>query len=521
MAGPFDLITGALGQTNPYDEARAYQQRQNAANNAALPNPDGSTTPVPGAPAPAGGPTPAQTQSPGATPDAVKTPEDLGSIMLDLQQYNERNQGFNQALGAGFAAFAQPRDRPMVSQMFNTQLGDPTKIGQMLMNTNSQQQGQNRMNALGQLISGPQGDAIAKQLNMGSAAQLRAAFLADPQSVSAMIEKTQQPTPQMANLDQITRYVDNVAQTKPGTSQEALAMIKNSMIAGIAGPDAEKAVGDALSYKQRTGKDAPWVHNGVIDQNDYNQYIQNRAELNKSVQESSAAHGQNIDKVTEFQHRVEALKNNAGLGEVLNYSGAYKDMAKWMLAQPEGATPTISDAIRAVPQWTGMTMSPSALAAIAELRQLRGQEYSTALHSIGSRFSSQEVAGVKSGMDQLGSLEMSPDDYQEQGLDRLIDDTKTIRGTSYGASQDFANMPKNPDGDDLRTYVNPIFTKGGSRNIEGSGSEDWADQTKMAPEEQAAASKLIGSKNNATGKPWTRQEVITMLRKEGKRPSGF
>ena len=272
MAGPFDLITGALGQANPYDEARDYQARQNAANNAALPNPDGSTTPVPaqpGAPGPNGGPvgppgpngapgpTPAQTQSPGSTPNALKTPEDLGSIMLDLQQYNERNQGFNQALGQGFAAFSQPRDRQMVSQMFNTDLGlpDPTKIGQFLLSANSQQQGQNRMNQLGQMISGPQGDAIAQQLNMGSAAQLRAAFLANPEAVANMIETTQHPTAGVANLDQITRYVNNLAANDKTKTPEVLQMIRNAMIAGLAGPDAEKAVGDAdgLQAENRQG----------------------------------------------------------------------------------------------------------------------------------------------------------------------------------------------------------------------------------------------------------------------------
>ena len=50
-------------------------------------------------------------------------------------------------------------------------------------------------------------------------------------------------------------------------------------------------------------------------------------------------------------------------------------------------------------------------------------------------------------------------------------------------------MPSNPDGDDLRTYVNPTFTKGGRRNVEGSGSEDWADKVKMAPQEQSTASE--------------------------------
>ena len=48
-----------------------------------------------------------------------QTPISLGHLMMNLQQYNEREQGFDQALGAGFAAMSQPRDREWVSHIFN------------------------------------------------------------------------------------------------------------------------------------------------------------------------------------------------------------------------------------------------------------------------------------------------------------------------------------------------------------------------------------------------------------------
>ena len=61
----------------------------------------------------------------GQEPNATKTPKSLGHILMDLQQYQEREQGFNQSLGMGFAAFGQPRDREMVSNMFNVNLPIP------------------------------------------------------------------------------------------------------------------------------------------------------------------------------------------------------------------------------------------------------------------------------------------------------------------------------------------------------------------------------------------------------------
>jgi hypothetical protein len=519
MAGPFDLITNALGQQNPYDEARDYQARQNAANQAALPNPDGSTTPVPGpnggpigpggpqnAPG-AKGPTPAQTQPASQQPNSTKTPEDLGSIMLDLQQYNERNQGFNQALGMGVAALAQPRDRQMVSQMFNTQLGDPTKIGQFLMNANSQQQGQNRMNALGQLISGPQGDAIAKQLNMGSAAQLRAAFLADPQSVAKMIETTQQPTPQVANIDQITRYMDGVQQRSPNSSPEVLTLIKNSMLAGMAGPDAEKAVGDAMAYKAKNGKDAPWIHNGVVDQAAYGQFVANQKDLNDSVNAARDVHGKNIAQVTDMNNRVNDIQNSPALTGLLNSSGLKKTAAKSLL-NTDPLTP-INAALQSI-NIPGVTFSPQELAVIDNIRQLKGQEYATAMHNLSmSRPAAAEVQGIQNGLGQIQNLDMDPDTYKSQALEPMDDMLKTVRANSYGSSQNFNDMPE-----DLRSHVDPQYLKGGTRNLEGSGSEDWADQVKATDDEQKQAEAMVA-------KGQSRAAVGRWFRSHGVRLTGF
>jgi hypothetical protein len=67
---------------------------------------------------------------------------------------------------------------------------------------------------------------------------------------------------------------------------------------------------------------------------------------------------------------------------------------------------------------------------------------------------------------------------------------------------------------DLRTYVNPTFTKGGRRNVEGSGSEDWADKVKPPPEEIEKAKAAIA-------RGVARPDVERLMRSRGFRPMGF
>jgi hypothetical protein len=123
----------------------------------------------------------------GQEPNATKTPQSWGHLLMDLQRRNEASQGLNQSIGLGFAAFAQPRDRQMVSQAFNVDQPDPTKIINAQMNASSWQQGQDRVNALGQQIMDPTaGPALAQRLGI-SWAELAARYRADPQGVGAMI----------------------------------------------------------------------------------------------------------------------------------------------------------------------------------------------------------------------------------------------------------------------------------------------------------------------------------------------
>ena len=534
MAGPFDLITGALGQTNPYDEARAYQQRQNAQNNAALGlGPDGSPLPASGAPGPNGaapgpdgspavspgatgakGPTPAQTQSPGATPDAVKTPEDLGSIMLDLQQYNERNQGFNQALGAGFAAFAQPRDRPMVSQMFNVNQSDPTKIGQMLMNMNSQQQGQNRANAVMRMVNDQnQGPMIAQAFGMSWPA-LKAGVLSDPGLVAKIAETWGTADEKVRAGAQVGHgALGGAVPGAPGApggpgapgAPNPIADVGKQIVAGVGGQDNQAMNEAQMAWDAKNpGQPTPWGRN---DLESFKRYTQDQNERQTSAQDFGKLHGQSIDKVTEFQHRVEALKTDPGMNEIMANPNVYRQAMKWIMQHKDD---TAEQAAAAAPDWAASIAgyTPQVKNALTELQLLRSRDYANAMHSIGQRFSTQEVQNVSKGMDSLLNLELSKDDYNN-GLDNLIDETKTIRANSHGAAQDFDTMDP-----DLRTYVNPTFTKGGRRNVAGSGSEDWADAVKPPQSEIDGAKAAL-----AKGVP--RTQVDARVRAHGFRPMGY
>ena len=159
-------------------------------------------------------------------------------MMMNLQQYNEREQGFNQALGMGFAAFAQPRDRDMVSKMFNTTPADPMKIAQTQMSLGMQQQGQDRANAIGQMANDqtPAGQAkfaaLAGQLHMDPAA-LRAGILADPGMAGKIAAALGTPTPGMATLTQLNNMPG--AAGPGGAPGSTIGDIKSGIVGDLGG----------------------------------------------------------------------------------------------------------------------------------------------------------------------------------------------------------------------------------------------------------------------------------------------
>ena len=197
MPAFFENIMGAMGVPDPYDELKAYSAAQAAKEPRCARRPSDL---APGVTAASDAAPPVTTLPPQQTPNAVKTPQDMGSIMVDLQRRKEAEQGWNQAVGMGFGAFAQPRNREAVSKMFNVDKADPMKFGEAIMGAASAQQGQDRANAIGQLVNDPvKGPQIAAKMGMDWG-MLKAGILTDPGMIGQIAKVLGTPTEGQRNL---------------------------------------------------------------------------------------------------------------------------------------------------------------------------------------------------------------------------------------------------------------------------------------------------------------------------------
>ena len=107
MAGIGNTILNMLGGTDPEQSIADYSDQQQAQNRAAMgEDPQGNVLPAPpinSAPgvgsgqivAPSG--PPPGTLPAGQEPNATKTPQSWGHLLMDLQRRNEASQGLNQS----------------------------------------------------------------------------------------------------------------------------------------------------------------------------------------------------------------------------------------------------------------------------------------------------------------------------------------------------------------------------------------------------------------------------------------
>jgi hypothetical protein len=447
---------------------------------------------------------------PGQEPNNLKTPHSLGALLMAMSGREEAAAGLQQSLALAGAAISRPENRERSFKTLSP-AGPPTNamgLGQQLMSLSSQTQGQDRMNAIGQMIMDPQrGPALAGGLGV-TWEELKARFQADPAGVGAMVQNYNAPTPDIANLRQIQRMQG------AGTSNPTLNDTAASIVGKIGGQQ-------AMDMAQKKWRDE---HPGEPDSNmkwktndpaSYAQYIANQEELNKSVATAAETHGHNIGMVTDMNNRIESVQKDPELKTLLNEPGLKKTVAK-SLINDSTLTPT-NILAQSLP--AGISFSPGEMRVIDNLRQLKGGQYANALHALGlSRPSEREIEGINSGLGQITNLDLDYNTYKEQGLGQMGDMVKTMMGNSYGASQNFKDMP-----DYLKTYVDPQYVAGGTRALEKNGSEGWAGSTKMSPDEIKEAQGLLtsGKINPETGQPWTRRDVDRLVRSEGKRPTGY
>jgi hypothetical protein len=338
------------------------------------------------------------TLPPPQEPNATKTPVSLGHLLMNLQQRNEADQGLNQSLGMGFAAFAQPRDREMVSKMFNVNQTDPNAIGQTLMTLNSQQGGVDRKNALGQLITGPQGALIAQQLNI-SQEELKARYLADPQGVGTMIANFTAPTEATKNYNQAR------AQMKAqGMSDEQInAVMPPEMLAlgGISNPDYREFV-LARTRAIQSGQPLP------AELTDYPTYVASKGAKAKlmgdqanDLAESQAKFGDQVAKMNEVERITNSVQSateadgKTPVMQAILESPTKKAAAASLLA--EGEPGAVRSLVQQGMQWVSQ-LTPEEKTAIANLKQLTASQYATAFTSTGSRRTQQEVQNIASSL---------------------------------------------------------------------------------------------------------------------------
>ena len=461
MAGVFDWARVLTGDTSdPEQDLGQWSDQQQARNRAAIgmdANGNPLPTPDPNAAPPAAGPNgaaanpavagaaaaqAASTLPASAEPNATKTPISLGHLMMNLQQYNERQQGFDQALGAGFAAMSQPRDRDWVRGIFNVTPADPLKFGQAMMDTNSQQQGQDRMNAIGQMINNPQTlAALAQRLNLAPE-EVRARYLADPQGFGQMIQSYGSPTDPMKNIQQITAWQNQLKAKAPGATTSDLSLLTPSLVAAV-GPDfAQKAIGDAVSYRStHGGKDAPWVGPGGVNVQAYNQWSKEQGDISSSQTDARSNLSAGVNKTEMLRQKVSDLQNNPGLQKILALpNDSPMKQAAWNAVNDQD------------PNWqknaaySVLINDPQVMQTISELKEINGQEYTGAIDSLlghGLRPSQTEVGAVREGFGQTKNLLNFSNikDYTAQAINPMLTRLDEAEATGYGASGELKSMP--------------------------------------------------------------------------------
>ena len=178
---------------------------------------------------------------------------------------------------------------------------------------------------------------------------LKAGIVTDPGMVGKIAQALGTPTPEMSTLEQLQHMGGTAGGggLPGGATSGDIASLKTLALAGVAPDFARKMVADQINYRNtHGGQEAPYKDNVAA----YNRYVADQDERQTSAADFGKTHGQNIDKVTTFQHHVEALKNNPGMIEILNYSQPYKALVKRMLQHPEE---TVAQAATALPNWVG------------------------------------------------------------------------------------------------------------------------------------------------------------------------
>jgi hypothetical protein len=508
-AGPFSLITGGLlGEQDPRDAIAQWSNENQRRNRAAVgldangnplpPNLDANGNPVaPADPAAVatGTALAGSQQSPDQQPQATKTDPSLGALLMNLTQYQMREQGFNKAMGMGFAAFSQPRDREMVSKMFDVNEPDVNQIGQTEMNLASQTQGQDRANSIAYMINNPKtGPAIAAKLHMDWGA-LKAGILADPGMAGRIAQALGTPTDALRNLTQL----QNMGGGAGGTASPELKDITSGVISGVAGQDnapmiaAQKAWRD--SHPGQPDTNMPWNLNDLAS---FKQWQANEASNEADRRTASSELVDKNEAALTLKGDLEELKDSPGLHSIMTTAGK-RDIA--LKALNDG---TVTDIPSMMARW-GLTNDEAK--AVALLRRIGGATTETAMKGMagtGTRVTQAEVGPLKDAISMTQNLNQSYEDYVHGAINNAITKTKRTVAANYGSTGNVKNMDP-----EFAPWLNDTFKKGGQLYKEGSGADD------LTPAQPIPTQEIADGKELLAAKPYLRDEMLDNWQQRG------
>ena len=536
MAGPFDWARYVTGdRDNPEEDIGQWSDENQKRNRAALGlDANGNPLPAAAAAAPAapspGAPTPgAPTALPGANPaadgsappdpsqqaaaqaqasstlppnqepNATKTPVSLGHMMMNLQQYNEREQGFNQALGMGFAAFAQPRDRDMVSKMFNTTPADPMKIAQTQMSLGQQQQGQDRANAITTIANDPiRGPALASQLHMDWGA-LKAGLLTDPGMAGKIAQALGTPTDKMRDLTQLGNM--GGGQGGPGgPNGSAIGDIKSGIVSGIAGPESAPMLSAQAAWRTahpgQPDSAMPWQTGNLQS---FNQFAANEKQKEDDRGAASASLVDNNETAQRMQNDLETLKDSPGLKSILTTPG------KRAIAVAAMGDTSATDATSILAKYVGLN-GPEA-DAIALLKRVGGATTETAMKGMagtGTRVTQAEVGPLRDAIATTQNLNQSYESYIHGAINGAITRAKKTVATNFGATGNVRNMDPQ-----YAPWLDDNFKPGGELYKEGSGADQLPQAGPVPPDEIATVKAALKDK------PYLKDEALDNWQQRG------
>jgi hypothetical protein len=406
---------------------------------------------------------------PGQEPNNLKTPHSLGALLMAMSGREEAAAGLQQSLALAGAAISRPENRERSFKALSP--GAPTNamgLGQQLMAMSSQTQGQDRMNAIGQMIMDPQrGPALATSLNFGSWEQLKAAFQADPANIGKIVMDYNQQTQPVKSLQQVTNLQGKLKAS--GANDSEVNLLTPSLIAAV-GPDfAQKAIQDAGSYRaSHGGKAAPWVGPDGVNVAAYDQWSSTqRAIKANQVDTASTAAGQ-LASTNTLRQKLSDLTNNADLKRIISLPGDSIEKTAFQAALEYNGDDWKRYAIT-----QGLT-DPGAMQVLSELKEINGKEYRGAIESIlghGMRPSTQEVTAVRSGFGQTNRVGYfgNMDDFKAQAIDPLLSYVDEAQAKLYGDRGDIENAPER-----VRSFFDPAYLHGGTMHLDdGSTPLDW------------------------------------------------